>query len=62
MHSTYLQDKQVAARYGVGRASVWRWLKADLTFPKPFKLSPGCARWRLADLEAWETEREKASV
>lgn len=50
----YFQDAQVAARYGVNRASIWRWLKSDKSFPKPVSLSPGCSRWRLEDLEAWE--------
>ena len=54
MNSIYLQDNQVAARYGVARPSIWRWLKNDPTFPKPIALSKGCTRWRLEDLEAWE--------
>lgn len=55
----YLQDAQVAARYGVSRASIWRWIKSDQTFPKPVSLSPGCSRWRMEDLEKWE--RSKAA-
>lgn len=53
----YFQDAQVSARYGVNRASIWRWLKTDPTFPKPISLSPGCTRWKLADLERWEAEK-----
>lgn len=52
----YLSDSQVAARYSVGRCSVWRWARRP-DFPKPVKLSPGCTRWRLADLKQWEAER-----
>jgi len=55
----YMQDTQVAARYGVSRTTPWRWLKNDATFPKPISLSSGCSRWRLEDLEAWE--RSKSS-
>jgi len=62
MQSIFLQDKHVADRYGIGRVSVWRWLKTDPTFPKPFKLSPGCVRWRLADLEVWEAARSEVSA
>jgi predicted DNA-binding transcriptional regulator AlpA len=62
MAVVFLQDTQVAHRYGVCRVSIWRWLKADSTFPKPFKLSPGCVRWRLADLEAWEAARSEVSA
>ena len=52
----YLSDKQLAARYGVHRTSVWRWLREN-NLPKPVKLSPGCTKWLLNDIEAWEQER-----
>ncbi len=55
----YLSDKQTSARYEVSRATLWRWVR-DGQFPSPVKLSPGCTRWKLADLEAWETSREMA--
>lgn len=54
MAEYFVSNSRVAARYGVHRATLWRWLKTDPTFPKPVTLSPGCTRWRLADLEAWE--------
>ncbi|MBY6158895.1 helix-turn-helix transcriptional regulator [Pseudooceanicola nitratireducens] len=54
---TYLTDLQVAARYGVHRSTPWRWAKTDPTFPQPITLTPGCTRWKLADLEIWETAR-----
>jgi predicted DNA-binding transcriptional regulator AlpA len=50
----YLSDAQIAARYGVSRQTVWRWTSNDPQFPTPIKLSAGCTRWRLSDLEAWE--------
>lgn len=56
----YLSDKQIADRYGVSRPTVWRWLKSDSTFPKPISLSPGCTRWRLCEIEAWEAARRAA--
>lgn len=55
----FLQDKDVAQRYGVSRPSIWRWVKSDPSFPKPVNLTPGCARWRMEDLEKWE--RDKAA-
>lgn len=56
----YLSDKQVASRYNVTRPTVWRWVKADSTFPKPISLSPGCTRWRLDEIESWEAARRAA--
>jgi predicted DNA-binding transcriptional regulator AlpA len=61
MQETYLPDLQVSARYGVHRMTPWRWLKSDPTFPKPVKLSPGCTRWKLSEIEAWETAKSKAA-
>ena len=53
---TYLTDKQIAERYKVGRATPWRWVQEG-HFPSPIKLSPGCTRWKLSDLEKWEAEK-----
>lgn len=58
MTTKYLRDTDVAARYGTSRPTIWRWTAAG-RFPAPVKLSPGCTRWRLADLEAWEATRAK---
>ena len=58
----YLADRQVAVRYGVHRTTIWGWVKSDPTFPKPVTLSPGCTRWRLSDLEAWEAARAGAAA
>jgi prophage regulatory protein len=55
--SVYLSDSQVAKRYGVSRQTVWRWANSDNTLPKPIKLSPGCTRWNLRDLENWEAAK-----
>jgi len=56
MENLYLSDKKVGCRYGVGRGTIWRWVKRQ-QFPKPVNLSPGCSRWLLQDLERWEKER-----
>ena len=57
MNETYLSYAQLAARYGVHRATLWRWAKTDPNFPKPVSLSPGCTRWKLSAVEAWEATR-----
>ena len=60
MAEIYLSDTQVAARYGVHRTTPWRWEKTDETFPKPIRLTAGCTRWRLSQLEVWEKKRSAA--
>lgn len=55
----FLSDRQVAERYGVARGTPWRWTKSDPTFPSPVELSPGCTRWNLRDLEAWEESKNQ---
>lgn len=57
MSDTYLTDTQIAARYGVHRTTPWRWVQKDKTFPKPLRLSPGCTRWKLSDIESWEAKK-----
>ncbi len=55
----YISDLQLAEKYGVTRPTVWRWARYT-DFPKPLKLSPGCTRWKLAEIEAWEAARSAA--
>lgn len=59
MAEIYITDLQVSARYGVNRATPWRWAKSRSDFPKPIRLSPGCTRWKLAEIEAWEESQAK---
>ncbi len=53
----YVSDIFLAERYAVARPTIWRWARTDKTFPRPVKLTPGCSRWKLADLEKWESRR-----
>lgn len=55
--ATYIDDRALAARYAVSRATVWRWVKTE-RLPKPIRLSPGCTRWRLSEVEDWERQQE----
>lgn len=57
MNEAYLSDNQVGALYGVHKLTVRRWLKTDPSFPKPVRLSPGCVRWKLSELKAWEADK-----
>ena len=54
---TYITDQQLADRFQVFRTTIWRWRRTDPSFPRPVKLSPGCARWRLDEVEAWEAAK-----
>lgn len=55
-------DKQVAARLTVSRATVWRYTRTDPDFPKPIKLSAGCARWRADEVDAWLESRARCDA
>ncbi len=57
MQETYFADTQLAARYGVHRSTIWRWVKTDPNFPDPIVFSSGCTRWKLSEVEAWESRR-----
>jgi prophage regulatory protein len=57
MPPIYITDRAFAARYGNHRTWPWRLLKTAPDFPKPICLSPGCTRWRLSDIEAWENAK-----
>ena len=52
--SRFLSIGEVAQRYGVSHATVWRWVKYDHHFPEPIKLSPGTSRW--SDEQLFEFE------
>ena len=60
MAETYLTDLDLAARYGVHRSTPWRWAKTDPAFPKPVSLTPGCTRWLLSEIIAWEQSKKAA--
>ena len=50
----YLSVDQVAQRFGVSKDSIWRWKRQD-EFPRPVKLGGTTTRWRLSDIEEWES-------
>lgn len=51
----YFNIKQLAQRYGVSPATIWRWV-GDGFFPKPHKLGPSTTRWHEDDLKAFEAQ------
>jgi len=56
MNQKYFSDKQAAGLFGVNRGTVWRWYNLG-NFPAPVRLSAGCTRWRVSDLEKWEAQK-----
>ena len=62
MTETYLSDRQLAARFSVHNLTPRRWEKTDPTFPKSIKLTPGCCRWKLSEIEAWETSKSESAA
>lgn len=57
----YISDKDIAARYSVTRFAVWKWARENPDFPQPYRLSGKCTRWRLAEIEEWESSRQSAA-
>lgn len=47
-------------RYGVHRGTPWRWVENGQSFCKPLNLSPGCTRWKLAEIEICEAHKKAA--
>jgi predicted DNA-binding transcriptional regulator AlpA len=50
-----LSDQEVAARFSVSRATIWRWVDKVSGFPYPIKTTPGTTRWKVSDLVRFET-------
>ena len=58
MDTIYLSDRGLALRYETSRATIWRWVRGA-GLPSPIKLSSGCTRWKLSEIEQWEMARER---
>ena len=61
MGKSYSSDRAVARRYGVDRATIWRWPNdpryAKLKFPPPTKFGPNTTRWDDDRLDQFDAER-----
>lgn len=56
----YVSIRQLAARFSVCEMTIRRWVKSR-AFPKPSRLSPGCTRWKISDIENWEAKHAAVS-
>ncbi len=55
--NTYVSVTQLARRYSVDRSTIWRWVQRGI-LPQPFPFSEQTTRWKLADIERRDAERE----
>lgn len=61
MDTIYLSDRDLAERYQASRATIWRWVSTR-GLPHPIKFSPGCVRWKLNEVEAWEQTCQRSQL
>jgi len=56
--SEYMSYEEVMKILGVGRSTLWLWLKTKDNFPKPFRAGRKL-RWKRSEIEAYlETTRQ----
>ncbi|ROR21725.1 AlpA family transcriptional regulator [Comamonas sp. BIGb0124] len=48
----FITDIEAAHLVGVTRSYPWK-LAARGEFPKPVKITSGCTRWRLSEIQTW---------
>jgi prophage regulatory protein len=57
----FIKLPQVARRYSVSRATIWRWIKSG-NLPEPIKLSPSTVGFYSDQLEAFDAKARGAGV
>ncbi|QIB66979.1 helix-turn-helix transcriptional regulator [Kineobactrum salinum] len=45
----FASDTQLAQRYSVSRATIWRWSQEG-KIPPPLRITGNCTRWRLSEV------------
>lgn len=55
-----LTRQQVEKILGIRRSTIYKLMRQG-KLPEPIKISPGCVRWRRAELEDWINSRPKAA-
>ena len=55
----FVSAAQLAERYDVSKATIWRWVRRDI-LPSPIKLSEQCTRFDLQEIEKRDAERGQA--
>ena len=57
---TFLRRRQVEARVGLARATIYQHVKAG-TFPAPIRIGVRAVAWVESDVEAWQAARVSAT-
>lgn len=57
----FMGPQDMADRYGVSLATVYRWRSLGINLPPALKIG-NAVRWRLSTVEAWEAKHESAEV
>ena len=60
MNKQYVPDTEVAKRYGIGRSTVWQWVKDEI-LPPPIKFGLRCSRWDVDDLDKHDQKAKEAA-
>jgi len=53
-----LTVKDLAARYGVHSATIWRWVQRG-HFPQPYQIAKGTTRWSASDVAEHEAQSKR---
>ena len=57
----WMTAKQLANRYDVSVATVWRWSRDRADFPKPVRIGDNCTRFKVTEIESWEAALQGAA-
>jgi len=54
---TYLNMRELEARYQVTKTTIYSWIKTR-GYPKPIHFGANLVRWNSAKVDAWDVEKE----
>jgi prophage regulatory protein len=57
--NSFIRQKQLLLQLPFSAPTLWRKVKAG-SFPKPIKLGENITAWRVADIDAWLKELDRA--
>ncbi|MEQ1609877.1 MAG: AlpA family phage regulatory protein [Hyphomonadaceae bacterium] len=57
----YIRPIDLEVSHGIPRSTQYHYLKTDPTFPRPFKISPRCVRFKVDEVEAWIASRRNTA-